>query len=472
MAHDEQFGGVGHQGGQGVCHHPALHLCALLRLGGVASIKLKGELVADDRLVSPPGEGHLNGQVGVLHQLLEAAAVLADADGQGRRQAAGIDHLVDGVQDVELLVHEPGQVLLLEQEQVTVPLHSAEHAPGARHPGIQPGVDLGVDGGSLVLRLVLHQVLIVVQQQHRHHRAAPPELVPHLAELGHVHPVGGGQEAPLPARGPDQVSVHQKAAGTEGDLGGTLVFPLHEPAGIKIRDHAAQLGVEQVLLLPCQMEKTVIGPDDVVALRPEDHHGQGGVYHGVLGGHIHVPGDVLDVLGYLPPPPAAVLPVIQPQQDHHHGLRRRQIQAEKGGCRGKQDQTDEIELKAWLKHLRHFSVQDPFLLFGAAVPPPPGGGTSYHNKKVRPSAGPSSRPIPAPCRRISAVIGDIISNPQGKNNSKPSRRGHSLGKWRNSFPKKLGRPHFSHDYPLRLEKKADIIWKYQKSRPPNQDRSI
>ena len=55
-------------------------------------------------------------------------------------QAAGVDHLVDGVQDVELLVHKPGQVLLLEQEQVTVPLHSAEHAPGARHPGIQPGV--------------------------------------------------------------------------------------------------------------------------------------------------------------------------------------------------------------------------------------------------------------------------------------------------------------------------------------------
>ena len=26
---------------------------------------------------------------------------------------------------------------------------------------------------------------------------------------------------------------------------------------------------------PRQMEKTVIGPDDVVALRPEDHHGQG-----------------------------------------------------------------------------------------------------------------------------------------------------------------------------------------------------
>ena len=215
------------------------------------AVKLKGELVADDRLVSAPGEGHLNGQVGVLHQLLEAAAVLADADGQGRRQAAGIDHLVDGVQDVELLVHETGTGTAPRTGAGSGPARIRRSMPPVpRHPGIQPGVDLGVDGGSLVLRLVLHQVLIVVQQQHRHHRAAPPGTGPAPGRTRSRPPSRwwpGSRPCPvLEAR--TRCPYTRKRRWTEGDLGGTLVFALHEPAGIKVRDHGCgELGVEQVL---------------------------------------------------------------------------------------------------------------------------------------------------------------------------------------------------------------------------------
>ena len=142
VPHDKQTGGVGHQGREGIGHDPAFHLGALRGLLGPSAEELKGELVADDRLISTAGQRHLDGEVGKLHQLLEGGAVLAHADGQGGGQAAGVDHLVDGVQDVEFLIHEPGEVLLLKEEEVPVPLHPPQHPAGPVHPGVQTGVDL------------------------------------------------------------------------------------------------------------------------------------------------------------------------------------------------------------------------------------------------------------------------------------------------------------------------------------------
>ena len=208
VPHDKQAGGVGHQGREGISHDTAFHLGALLCLLGTASKKLKGELIADDGLITPAGQRHLDGEIGELHQLLEGGAVFAHADGQGGGQAAGIDHLVDGVQNVKFLIHEPGEILLLKKEEIPVPLHPPQHPAGPVHPGVQAGVDFRVDGGALVLREVFHQILIVVQQQHRRHRPAGLIAVPHSGQLGHIHPVGGGQKAAPPLAGPNQVSVY------------------------------------------------------------------------------------------------------------------------------------------------------------------------------------------------------------------------------------------------------------------------
>ena len=147
------------------------------------------------------------------------------------------------------------------------------------------------------------------------------------------------------------MSVHQKAASGKGHVTGALVLALQQPAGIKAGDHGGQLGVEQVLPVVRQLEEAVVGPDDISALRTEDDHGQGGVDHGVLGGHIHCAGDVLDVLGHLTAALVEGGAVVQTQQGHHHQLQGRQRQAEQGGGQGKYHQTDKVELEAGLKQL-------------------------------------------------------------------------------------------------------------------------
>ena len=72
-----------------------------------------------------------------------------------------------------------------------------------------------------------------------------------------------------------------------GHLRGALAFALHQPVGVEARNQGGQLGVVQVLPLVGQLQEAVVGPDDVVALRAEEHHGQGGIDHGVFRGGVH-----------------------------------------------------------------------------------------------------------------------------------------------------------------------------------------
>ena len=95
------------------------------------------------------------------------------------------------------------------------------------------------------------------------------------------------------------------------DLAGTLGLALHEPAGVKAGGRLGDLSVEEVIPLPGDLEEAVIGPNDFLGLRPEDDHRQGGVDHGVLGGHVHVVGDILDVAQDLLPPGVAAAPEVE-----------------------------------------------------------------------------------------------------------------------------------------------------------------
>ena len=357
VAHDEHLGGVGHQSGQGVGHDPAFYLGALFRLLGAAAIELESKLVADDGLIAAPGQGHVDGQVGKLEQLPIGLPVLAHADGQCGVDAAGVDHLMDGVQNVKLVFDKFGQILFIEDEEIALPLIAAEHTPRLGHPLVQAGVDLGHQGRALVLRQVFHQLVIVVQQQHGGHGAGGLILVPDEGELGHVHPIGRGQKAAAAAPGAHQMAKDQKPAAAILHLGGALVFALHEPPGVEAGDEGGQLGVEQVLPLAGELEKAVVGPDDVVALRAEDDHGQGGVGHGVFGGGVHRAGDVFQIAGDLPAAAIRVLPAVDRQGQDHGQLDHGQGDGEKSGDQGEQDQTDEIQLKAGLKQPRKFPVQ-------------------------------------------------------------------------------------------------------------------
>ena len=84
----------------------------------------------------------------------------------------------------------------------------------------------------------------------------------------------------------------------------------------------------------------------------KDDHGQGGVYHGILGGHVHIGADVVDVIEDLPPADFIAAAEIE-QQDKdddplHTGQR---IPPRQSGGGGKGGQKEEIEPKAWLQQV-------------------------------------------------------------------------------------------------------------------------
>ena len=288
---------------------------------------------------------------------LVAVCVLAHPDGQGGVHPAGVDHLVDGVQDVEFGLDEPGEMPFLEQEEIALPLIPAEDPPGAGHPVLDPAVDLGHHVGLVVLRQVLQQILIVVQQQHGGHGAGVLVLVPDLDQIGDVHPVGGGQKAAAPAAGAHQVAVDPEVPPGAGHLARALALALHQPMGVEVRDQGGELGVEKVLPLAGELEEAVVGPDDVAALRAEEDHGQGSVDHGVLGGGVHIAGIALQIPAELPAAAAGGMAAVQGQTDHHGQLDPCQRTGEGRRQQGEEDQTGEIQPEAGLEQLVEFSVQ-------------------------------------------------------------------------------------------------------------------
>ena len=94
------------------------------------------------------------------------------------------------------------------------------------------------------------------------------------------------------------------------DLAGALAFSLHQPPGVEAGDGVADLQVEHMVPLSRDLKEPGVGPDDLFALGAEDHHGQGGVGHGVLGRCVHVVGDVFQIAQHLFPifrrPPAEI----------------------------------------------------------------------------------------------------------------------------------------------------------------------
>lgn len=96
------------------------------------------------------------------------------------------------------------------------------------------------------------------------------------------------------------MSVDQKAPSAVFHLAGALAPALHQPPDIKAGNQRGQLGIVQMLPLAGELEKAVVGPDDVVALRAEEHHGQRGVDHSVLGCGLHIAGVAVQTFVDLP----------------------------------------------------------------------------------------------------------------------------------------------------------------------------
>ena len=237
-------------------------------------------------------------------------------------------------------------MVLFKNEQVTLPLVAAEKSSRIRHPGFQTAVNLRHD-----TRPLFHQALIVVQKQHRRHRAAVLIHVPRQSQFRHVHPVGGSQKTAAPPVGAHQMAEHQKTPACVAHLLRALAFSLQQPVGVEARNQGGQLGVVKMLPLVGQAQKPVVCPDNVVAFRAEEYHWQRGVDHGVFGGGVHGACIVIQIPVYLPPSPAGALPAVQAQTGHNAQLHQGQLPGKSGGQRRKQNQADKIQPKTWLKQI-------------------------------------------------------------------------------------------------------------------------
>ena len=265
---------------------------------------------------------------------------------------------MDRVQDVEFFFDKPLQILFLKEKQVAVPLVLVQNTSGGAGPGVNALVDLREQGGPGGLRQVFHKVLVVVQQQHRGHRPGGLEQVPQLGELRHVDPVGGSQEAAALVAGADQVAEYPVAASVVLHLVRALCFPFHEPVGVEVGGQGGQLGVKQMLPAFGKLQKTLVGPDHVVALQPENDHRQGGVCHGVLAGYVHGAGDSLDIFDDLFFAAAAGTLVVQAQQHHDQPLDDGDPQVERRADHGEQGQADKVELHPLLEQLIDLTIHE------------------------------------------------------------------------------------------------------------------
>ena len=178
VAHDIDLRGVRHQLAEGVGHDPGLDLGALFRGLGPAAVEGKVHLTADHRLVAAPAEGHLHREVGVFVELGHGVGVLAHADGEGGMHALAHLDVPDSVQHGEPVLGKVVEVLFFKDEQVVVPGGLQQRRAGKGRPGGELFVDLGQDAAAGGIRAGLHEIVVVVDEDHGHHRTGGGVLFP------------------------------------------------------------------------------------------------------------------------------------------------------------------------------------------------------------------------------------------------------------------------------------------------------
>ena len=333
VAHDVDLLGLVHQLAQGIGHDPGLDLGALFGALAAAAVKLEVGAVLHHGLVAAAAEGHLQGQGGVLEQLLEAVLVTAHADGQrGGHTLAGLD-LTHLFQHGELALHKAGVVLLLEEEEVAVAVVAQQQSAGVRRPAVELLLQGGLQGGALVLRAGLGQLVIIVDHEDGHERLCQLQGLAHLLLLRDIHPVGGGQGGLLHGvvLRAAQRAEHAVDAVVPAEQVGVLLLPLQQPAVAEIGDDAVHRRLEDSVLLGGQGQEHVVAPQDLAGVHVKDQHGQGRVEHIAGAGGIHAAGDPVHVLAHGGLGHLRAAAAHHDHQDGHDALRHRQQRLEGDG---------------------------------------------------------------------------------------------------------------------------------------------
>ena len=145
VAHDKNLARLRNQLGQRARHHAGFYARMALGLLGAPAIEREIVAVFDDGLVAAARERHFNRQRGKRIVLFKRRAVLADAERDCRGDTRGICDLADAVENRELALLQPLQVLVFKDEQVPVALDFAAQRVQAVDPCADGLIDLRVE---------------------------------------------------------------------------------------------------------------------------------------------------------------------------------------------------------------------------------------------------------------------------------------------------------------------------------------
>ena len=317
MAHDEHMAALTDELHQGVGGNPGANLAAVVRLGAAAAVEGEVQPVLNDRLVAAPAQGHFNAQGREVIALLKIRAVHAQANGDGSRQSGGADHLMDLLQQRELILGSPLQIPLLEDEQEPVALELAQQSVVAVGPFGNGVTQLGVQGGDGVLRQVLGQLLIVVNEDDGYHRPGADIFVPNLVQFRQIAEIQDPQHGALAVLGPDGSAVDPIAARAQRHILGALGFSGGQPVRAEAGKDLIQILLHHGIGIPRQLAEAVIGPDDAAVSQPGQHRRQRAL---PPAGGLQGVGSILNILLNLTVPPAAVHDIGHEHQQRHTGL--------------------------------------------------------------------------------------------------------------------------------------------------------
>ena len=292
MAHDEHMAGLPDQFHQGVAGNAGADLAPAVCLLGAAAEEGKVQTVFDNCLVTAAAQGHLDGKGSKIVTFFKISAVNTQAEGNGGRQAGRVDHLMDILQQGELLLLGMLQMPLFKHQQVTVSLQLAQQAVIGLRPGGDGIVDLSIHGGNGGFGQVHGQFLVVIHQNNGHHRTGTDILIP---DLIHFRQIAQVQNAEIGAHHivcPDGTAVNTVAAGADGHIVGILGLAGSQPVHADAGQHIGNILLGDLLAVAGNGGKPVAGPDDAVIPQPDQRHGQG-IFRN-FAGDIRGSGGILD----------------------------------------------------------------------------------------------------------------------------------------------------------------------------------
>ena len=275
MAHDQHAAALTDQLHQGVGGHAGTDLAALLRFFIAAAVEIKIQPVLYHRLVTTAAQRHFDGQGGKPVALLKGLALYTQTEGDGCGQACRAGDCVDVLQNRELILDCPLQVLLFKNEQIAVSLQAAEQAVIALRPLGDGIVDLCIECRNCTLTQIFYQLFVVIHQYDRHHGTGTDILIPHLIELGQICEVQRRQLGLLLVICLNGRAVNAVAVLHQLYIEWILCFAGNQPLGVKARQNIGNVPFLHCVVKACQLQELVIGKDDAAVCHPYHNNRKG-----------------------------------------------------------------------------------------------------------------------------------------------------------------------------------------------------